>query len=121
MKQKADGEQAIKDRAAISVDLVEEHKDDIAQAKKVTYGVSSSQDRRQQRLQIKAQPLLTTHTSTRLGGAASKRQRALLLEVCSRRGSVPVGGSAKSPKRLDIVKTKDLRASLGIKTDRRIT
>lgn len=115
MKQKAETEQAIKDRAAIAVDLVEEHKDDIAKAKQVTFGVSSSQDQRQQRLQIKTQPVLAPSTSSRAAGAASKKQRALLLEACSRKGGVSVGGASKSPKRLGIVRTKEVSISLGIK------
>ena len=104
IKEKADTEKAIKDRAAISVELVDEHKDDIEHARKISFGPSSSQDRRLRRLQIKAHPVLTTPKSTRTSRAASKRQRTLLLEACSKAGGVSVGGARQLSKKLGVVR-----------------
>ena len=109
LKQKAEADQAIKTRAAIDVDLVEEQEEDITQAKRVKYGTSASQDRRLKRLQVKAEPVLASSSSSKGGGAASisKKQRALLLGLAGGRSSGTVKSSGAKPQ--------ELRTSLGIK------
>ncbi len=106
LKQKADADKAIKTRASISVDLVEEDKDDITHAKKVKYGTSASQDRRLKRLQIKSEPVLGP--AHKVGGASiSKRQQALLLGMG--------GGSGSGGAKFRGVKPQEARRSLGIR------
>ena len=126
LKQKAEEEQALKDKASISIPLVDEHTDDVRTAKKVSFGSDSSQDRRRKRLEIKTQSVFGSSSSSaspsksdlwRKDREGAKRTRAMLVEACSssskKRGMASglTSGSAGVGKR-----TKALRNSLGIRT-----
>lgn len=121
LKEKAEEERAFKEKASISIPLVDEHADDVKTAKTITFGSSSSEDRRQRRLEIKTQSVFASPGSSagakEGGGRGTKRSRALLLEACSsKKRSAGPSGMGKTVQNAPLHRTKELRNSLGIKS-----
>lgn len=137
LKEKAEKDQALQNKASLSIPLVDEHPDDIKNAQKVTFNPdSSAADRRRRRLEVKSQSVFASAAppssssslvprsptegweQDRLG---TKKARTLLMQARSKSGK---GGAFASPSPIrptsssgaSVGRTKQMRNSLGIKT-----
>ena len=118
LKQKEEEEEALRIKASISIPLLDEHSDDVNMARKIPFlAKSSSQDKRKKRLDIKTQSVFSSSSSSGVSkkdGRPTKKAHALLVEACSR--SATGRGLFNRPNKVGVVRTKELRNSLGIVT-----
>ena len=133
LKEKAESDKAFQTKASISIPLVDEHPDDVKNAKKISFNADSSlTDRRRKRLEVKTQSVFSSAgPSPSLVGSpkepwekdrvGTKKAHTILMQA---RSKAKGGGAFASPSshshqptRLSSVdRTKQLRNSLGVKT-----
>lgn len=109
--EKAKEDDKLKQKASISIPLVDEHSEDIQTAKTTCFTASSSvEDRKRKRLEIRSQSLFRDSSSSTMdsGSTANKQARLTLMKACGlSKRKTGTGGSNS---------VRGIRNSLGIRT-----